>query len=1582
MNNNDNDKTVPRNSVPPMSSGTQTQGGPLLETGMMQPPQTPGTLGLIGKYQVVRILGEGGMGQVLLARDPVTDSLVAVKIIKPEFVNKEWAVHRFLTEARHIFKMSHPSIIRVLEVSDRKEGPYFVMPYMTGGSLAQKIKPGEPLPPDTLLPLARQVAEALQYAHARGIIHRDLKTSNILLDPEGRAYLCDFGLLRTFFNDSLVDVAKPRLEGTVPYMSPAIAAGQAEDTRCDIYAFGCLLYEMLTSQPPYQGPSVEAILKQIQAGPPQPIRQLNPAAPAPLVAIAEHAMGRELRDRYATMADVLRDLDRAAQGKEPLGPHGRENGSPLRKKILAALGIVALIGLVASGIARWPFGQWRSHETTPLEHFKWMTNNSAITLTKYTGPGGTVTIPNTINGLPVTSIGNNAFRDYANVTSVTIPNTVTSIGIWAFVGCTGLTNVMIPDGVTRIMNGAFDGCFSLTSVTLPNTVASIGVDEGGRGGATFARCRNLAKVTILGNINSIPEWTFYGCFNLTGVYFKGDAPKPGKNVFEGATNATIYYQPGTTGWGKEFGGRPTAPWNPQAMNATPPAPTAQTPFTFTTNNGALTITKYTGPGGAVTIPSAINGLHVTSIGEGAFDGCAKLTSVTIPTNITQIGRWAFNRCGGLTKVAIPASVTSIGRSAFMGCGLTNMTIPNSVTNVAERAFWGCAELPSVTIPSGVTTIEESAFQNCFGLANITIPDGVRSIGVQAFRRCAMTSVTIPASITNIAAGAFSSCPNLTSVYFKDNAPAGGSDSSLFDGATNVTIYYQPGTTGWGKEFGGRPTAPWNPQAMNATPPAPTAQTPFTFTTNNGVLTITKYTGPGGAATIPSTINGLPVTHIGDGAFYDCRSLASLMIPSSVTEIGHEAFGNWGNLTNIAIPDSVSRIGDWAFKRCSISSVNLPASLTRIEEATFWGCLSLTNITIPAGVRVIGSRTFERCPNLTSVYCKGDAPDGGSDLSIFGGATNATVYYLPGTKGWAKTFGGRPAFLSDQDYLCTMETNTITIAAYKGAGGAVTMPSKINGLPVTRIGESAFRGCSTLTSITIPSSVRVIDAWTFLDCSSLTSLTIPNSVTNIGEWAFARCVALTNVVLSSKVTAINGQTFWFCYGLTEITIPNGVTKIGRQAFKRCPLITVKIPDGVKAIEEEAFSECKNLARVTVPSSVTSIGQNAFASCSGLNSITVDAANPSYCSSEDGVLFNKEKTCLVSYPGGKAGNFDIPSSVTKISDAAFQNCTYLTSVTIPDSVTMIDTGAFSGCHNLTGIYFKGDAPRLGQDVFAGLKKAKIYHLPEAKGWGPEFGDFPTAPWTPPANNTVPSQPSRPLPATTNNHTGVIVGGAGLAAGSTGASGPAVPPARTVAGVPAPTARTGAVGVAAVPALTREQVIAHINEQKALLKQAEEAGLIKRGTMAPLPALPAATRTPFTATTNNGKYGVIVGGAAPAPGAVPAVPPVRPLKAAPAATNAPALPAMPGVPSAPVRPQATAAPTPVSFTTNNGATTLIKYNGSNKAPTIPSTIKWLPITNTWENAFRSCTNLTSPTIPNSATSIEASAFHDGNNLTMPAK
>jgi serine/threonine protein kinase/sugar lactone lactonase YvrE len=317
----DASKQEPAASVPPASLFS----GPIAELvghRLLSPPSRPGLLATLARYEVLRVLGGGGMGVVLLARDSESGKEVALKLIRPELVSNQQIVHRFVKEAGHLQKLKHPNVVPVLELSDRPEGPYFVMPYFEHGSLAQRIKPGQPLGATTALAVATQVAEGLQFAHRRGIIHRDLKPANILLGAGDQACLADFGLARTMFNDSIIDVEREQLEGTAPYMSPGVAAGHAEDTRCDIYAFGALLYEMLSGEPPYVGRNNNDIRQQILAGPPTPIRFRNPGADARLATVAEGAMARELRNRYADMTDVLADLQRIKQGRPPAGPHG------------------------------------------------------------------------------------------------------------------------------------------------------------------------------------------------------------------------------------------------------------------------------------------------------------------------------------------------------------------------------------------------------------------------------------------------------------------------------------------------------------------------------------------------------------------------------------------------------------------------------------------------------------------------------------------------------------------------------------------------------------------------------------------------------------------------------------------------------------------------------------------------------------------------------------------------------------------------------------------------------------------------------------------------------------------------------------------------------------------------------------------------------------------------------------------------------------------------------------------------------------------------------------------------------------
>jgi hypothetical protein len=203
--------------------------------------------------------------------------------------------------------------------------------------------------------------------------------------------------------------------------------------------------------------------------------------------------------------------------------------------------------------------------TVAQAQFTFTTNNGAITITRYTGPGGAVTIPAETNGFPVTAIagGKGAFSHTA-VSSVMIPDSVTNIGDEAFIACANLTSLMIPKSVTSIGSEAFNHCTGLTNIEFPGVI-SIGV-------TAFYYCTNLTYLRMPQSIVSIGGWVFYYCPNLRGVLFEGNAPGIGVSVFDGDTNATIYYLPGTTGWGSTFGGRPTAQWflsNPLILDFEP-----------------------------------------------------------------------------------------------------------------------------------------------------------------------------------------------------------------------------------------------------------------------------------------------------------------------------------------------------------------------------------------------------------------------------------------------------------------------------------------------------------------------------------------------------------------------------------------------------------------------------------------------------------------------------------------------------------------------------------------------------------------------------------------------------------------------------------------------------------------------------------------------------------------------------------------------------------------------------------------------------------------------------------------------------
>lgn len=255
---------------------------------------------------------------------------------------------------------------------------------------------------------------------------------------------------------------------------------------------------------------------------------------------------------------------------------------------------------------------------------------------------------------------------------------------------------------------------------------------------------------------------------------------------------------------------------------------ASAQFEFATNNGVLTLTSYTGAGGAVVIPANSGGLPVVAIGPNAFLQKQTVTSVAIPNTVTNIDFYAFSGCSSLASVTIPNSVASIGIHAFSSnSALTAITLPDALSKIENYAFAECTSLTNIVFPAGLTEIGWNAFNGCSSLTSVAVPEGVLLLGSKAFFNCAnLTRVILPKSLIYILQLAFAECPALKEVYVRGDAPGYGLPD-LFDGSPLVTVFYMPGTIGWSPVYSLRPTVLWNPQMQPVKAPVGSSN-PFQF----------------------------------------------------------------------------------------------------------------------------------------------------------------------------------------------------------------------------------------------------------------------------------------------------------------------------------------------------------------------------------------------------------------------------------------------------------------------------------------------------------------------------------------------------------------------------------------------------------------------------------------------------------------------------------------------------------------------------------------------------------------------------------
>ena len=497
---------------------------------------------------------------------------------------------------------------------------------------------------------------------------------------------------------------------------------------------------------------------------------------------------------------------------------------------------------------------------------------------------GSLEIPDTIEGYPVKTIGDYAFFYCSWLTSITIPDSVTSINDYTFCCCVGLTSISIPNSVTSIGDSAFKSCNGLASITVAqgNTVYhssgdclietlnkelivgcknSIIPDDGSVtkiGGNAFRFCPGLTNITIPGSVTSIEEGAFAGCNGVESI-----TVSEGNPVYHIEGNCIIETESRTLIAG--------------CKNSVVP------------DDGS-----------------------VTSIGNYALSFCSELINITIPDTVTSIGEYAFNKCSGLTSISIPNSATRIGGCAFQFCsGLTNITIPGSVTSIGEGAFIGCYGVESITVSEGNPVyhsagnclIETESKELIAGCKSSVVPDdgSVTTIRRNAFEGCSgLTSITIPKSVLNIGDGAFSDCTGLTSIIIPQSVKS--IDDNAFYNCEQLTDVYYSGTQDeWNAIIIGEN---WNEELLRANIhynyiDEPDPLDVLTYEIVDGSVRILRcdFTACG-RLIIPASIEGYPVTAIGDGAFSGCDKLISITIPDSVTGIGDGAFEGCTGLTDI------------------------------------------------------------------------------------------------------------------------------------------------------------------------------------------------------------------------------------------------------------------------------------------------------------------------------------------------------------------------------------------------------------------------------------------------------------------------------------------------------------------------------------------------------------------------------------------------------------------------------------------------------------------------------------------------------------
>lgn len=777
--------------------------------------------------------------------------------------------------------------------------------------------------------------------------------------------------------------------------------------------------------------------------------------------------------------------------------------------------------------------------------FQWMCategTSKVVYITGYIGNADEVIIPSAIDGIPVSAVNNDSFKNNSNVLSIVIPDSVTWLGGSAFYGCSNLENVHIGTNVHDIWENAFYGCSSLVAIDIPESC--IRVAE-----YVFAGCDSLKTIYIPDTVTILYDQAFYNCSGVEEIRLPSCLTVLPANMFTGCTNLKkVIYPENLTNLPKSSvpdGIIPVCRANSNSaklftnlgQSVKVQSPDSPDFLWYRANAESIYITGYMGESPEAIVPVNIDGLSVICIANNAFRNNDKITKVTLPDCIQWIGGYGFYNCVNLQEISIPGNVDAVWEYAFSNCiGLEKLTLCNGITRLSNYAFSNCISLREVIIPESLTDMASNAFNSCY---NLTVYCGEKEKFFNYFKG--------KNGITGVLNGACGE--NLEWALTTDGLLTVSGTGNMCDFSR---IQESNGNT--------KTDALWGRFDFNQ------------VVVEEGVTSIgcNAFFGCDGIHNVsfPSTLtviqnhafyncHGLTnlvfpdgLQTIGNASFYGCTCISNdVFIPDSVTYVGG-SFCNWvvvyatlgsdgakalcrggghrfidpsrdasqyrylyknnkvvglelyscdKTITSFDVPDGVTSIGEYAFSGCTnLESVSLPDSVISIGDSAFYECNKLDSIIIPDSLNSVGSNVFYNTKVYATIDSEGAKAISKSGISFIGVGTPCKFRYC-------YTDGVESGF-----ELTSCDTKATAVEIPYG---------------VTSISDSAFWNCNTLTEVVIPNSVKILGSYAFSNCSNLYDVCIPDSVETIGNYAFSNCTRLSVVSVPDSVTSIGSHTF--------------------------------------------------------------------------------------------------------------------------------------------------------------------------------------------------------------------------------------------------------------------------------------------------------------------------------------------------------------------------------------------------------------------------------------------------------------------------